>query len=139
MTARGLTLLELLAATLILAVSASVGVRVISGASEGVKSAQLAHQAQLMVSLYERERIESGGEGVLEPWEHRDANGTVWRVRIERLPLNEGAFLEPRMPALEWEATIVEAAFSIDTSFDRILTKRRLIEAAEDVSEEASQ
>ncbi len=105
--ARALTLVEILAASVILAAAGGAMASVLRDASAASRRASLQRDALL---AYEAWRIaDSGGHADASggPWEWRDPRGGLWRMTMTSDPAPPES--DDEAVALEWGAVVVEA------------------------------
>ncbi len=125
---RGLTLIEVLAATVILAATAGAGSAVIQRARGAFGSAALTHEALHILAVYDRERIEAVDEPVGSPWEFVAGDDRVWRITTTSEPLPEDAQIDERFQALVWTIERVETR-NARGAFETVFTRRTLTPA----------
>ncbi len=122
--ARALTLVEILAAAVILAAAGAAMASVLRDASSAARRARLQRDALL---AYEAWRNAADADQSRGPWEWRDPRGVLWRVTMT----NEPAPLEGAddAVALGWGAVVVEAwreASSAGGAYEVVFTAPRV-------------
>lgn len=107
-TRRGLTLIELLAATMILSAVVAAGVAVLKEARAAMPDERATREA---LSVLERWRVESRQEPD-EPWQWASPEGERWRVRVEEPDAQPDADdhddADPLRLKLQWAVIRVE-------------------------------
>lgn len=125
--ARALTLVELLAAAVILAAAGGAMASILRDASAAVSRASLQRNALLAYEAWRN--ADSGGHADASggPWEWRDHRGVLWRVTMTTEPAPSASAGEAVV--LEWGAVVVEAwreASSDGGAYEVIFTAPRL-------------
>lgn len=126
MRCTGLTLLELLTATLILSAIAASGAALLRDAGAARRRAELVHMAREAVERWEQRRLDDlaeGGAAASNNWEWTDRRQRRWRVRPDVLSdrgWEPGAV--PQQPALAWQRYTIETQDADEPSFHAFTT-----------------
>lgn len=125
--ARALTLVELLAASVILAAAGGAMASVLRDASSAARRARLQRDALLAYEAWRSADSRGHADASGGPWEWRDPRGVLWRVTMTSDPAPPES--DDEAVALEWGAVVVEAwreALSAGGAFEVVFTAPRV-------------